>query len=161
MTPTDPPPLQREYNSSVVYGEQSHSLVIGYVLWIFGVSGAHRFYFGKQITGTIWFCTGGLLLIGWIIDLVLIPGMERAANRRYVTGPIDYNVAWLLLTFLGFLGVHRFYLGKWGTGLVYLLCWALASTFILAIPALVVVALFYLYDFWTLNEQIDERNTYG
>jgi TM2 domain-containing membrane protein YozV len=158
MSQADPPP---PYQSSVVYGEQSHSLVIGYLLWIFGFTGSHRFYFGKPITGTIWFCTLGLFFIGWLIDLVLIPGMERAANRRYVTGPVDYNVAWLLLTFLGTLGVHRFYLGKWGTGLVYLVCWALASTVILAIPAAIVVALFLLYDFWTLNEQVDERNTYG
>ncbi|WP_442483661.1 TM2 domain-containing protein [Aeoliella sp. SH292] len=158
MSQVDPP---SPYQSSVVYGEQSHSLVIGYLLWIFGFTGAHRFYFGRPITGTIWFCTLGLLGIGWLIDIVLIPSMERAANRRYVTGPIDYNVAWLLLTFLGSLGVHRFYLGKWGTGLVYLVCWALASTVILAIPAAIVVALFLLCDFWTLNEQVDERNTYG
>jgi hypothetical protein len=46
----------------------THSKVIGYLLWIFGFTGAHRFSFGKPITGTIWFFTGGLLLIGWIID---------------------------------------------------------------------------------------------
>jgi hypothetical protein len=45
--------------------------------------------------------------------------------------------------------------------LVYLVCWALASTVILVIPAAIVVAIFMLYDFWTLNEQVDERNTYG
>jgi TM2 domain-containing membrane protein YozV len=51
---------------------QTHSKVVGYVLWIFGFTGSHRFYFGKPISGTIWFFTGGLLLIGWLIDVFLI-----------------------------------------------------------------------------------------
>jgi TM2 domain-containing membrane protein YozV len=51
----------------------THSVLVGYILWIFGFLGSHRFYFGKRITGTIWFFTGGLLLIGRIVDLFLIP----------------------------------------------------------------------------------------
>ena len=43
--------------------ESTHSKAIGYVLWIFGFTGSHRFYFGKPITGLIWLCTGGLFLI--------------------------------------------------------------------------------------------------
>ena len=31
----------------------THSKVVGYILWIFGFTGAHRFYFGKPISGTI------------------------------------------------------------------------------------------------------------
>ena len=27
--------------------EDSHSLLMGYLLWIFGFLGAHRFYFGR------------------------------------------------------------------------------------------------------------------
>jgi hypothetical protein len=48
---------------------------------IFGFTGSHRFYYGKPITGTIWFFTAGLLLIGWLIDLFLIPWMDRKADR--------------------------------------------------------------------------------
>ena len=44
----------------------THSKIIGYLLWIFGFMGAHRFYYGRQITGTIWFFTLGLFFIGWI-----------------------------------------------------------------------------------------------
>ena len=56
-----------------------HSKLIGYILWIFGFMGAHRFYYGKPVTGTIWFFTLGLFLIGWIVDLFLIPSMDRQA----------------------------------------------------------------------------------
>ena len=29
----------------------THSVLVGYILWIFGFMGFHRFYFGKLITG--------------------------------------------------------------------------------------------------------------
>ncbi|MEO8444582.1 MAG: TM2 domain-containing protein [Gammaproteobacteria bacterium] len=123
----------------------SHSKVIGYILWIFGFMGAHRFYYGRPVSGTIWFFTLGLLGVGWIIDLFLIPGMNHVADRRYESGDKDYNVTWILLTFLGIFGAHRLYLGKWPTALLWLLTGGL---FLLG----------YLYDYWTLNDQIDEAN---
>lgn len=125
--------------------ENTHSKLIGYLLWIIGFTGAHRFYYGKPVSGTVWFFTLGLLGVGWLIDLFLIPSMDRKADLRYVPGPIDYSLAWLLLAFLGLFGVHRMYLGKWLTGLLYL----------------VTIGLFgigYIYDLWTLNSQISERN---
>ena len=125
--------------------DDTHSKVIGYILWIFGFMGSHRFYYGRPITGTIWFFTLGLLFIGWIVDLFLIPGMDREADFRYVTGDKNYNVSWILLTFLGIFGAHRFYLGKWLTGLLWFFTGGL---FLLG----------YLYDYLTLNEQIDEVN---
>jgi len=125
--------------------ESTHSKAIGYVLWIVGFTGSHRFYFGKPITGAIWLFTGGLLLIGWIIDVFLIPGMDRKADLRYKTGPIDFSVAWILQTFFGYLGVHRMYMGKWGTGLLYLITLGLFG-------------IGWIYDFCTLNTQISERN---
>ena len=123
----------------------THSLVVGYILWLFGFLGAHRFYYGRPVTGTIWFCTLGLLGIGWLIDLFLIPGMDREADLRFTTGSYDYNVTWILLTFLGALGVHRFYLGKWPSGLLYLVTLGLLGIGV-------------IYDFWTLNDQITVRN---
>lgn len=125
--------------------EQTHSVLMGYLLWIFGFIGAHRFYYGKQISGVIWFFTLGLLFIGWIIDLFLIPSMEREAEQRFIPGPIDYNISWILLTFLGLFGIHRFYMGKILTGLLYLCTGGLLGIGI-------------LYDFLTLNEQIAMLN---
>ena len=124
----------------------THSTLIGYVLWLFGFTGAHRFYFGKPITGTIWFCTLGLLGIGWVIDAFLIPSMDKAASARYRGGVVDYNLAWILLTFLGIFGVHRIYMKKYFTGLL----WFFTGGFFL---------LGYLYDFWTLNGQVSEVNS--
>ncbi|HKP56597.1 MAG TPA: TM2 domain-containing protein [Polyangiales bacterium] len=123
----------------------THSLGIGYLLWLFGFTGAHRFYFGKPVSGTIWFFTLGLLGIGWVIDLFLMPSLERSAESRYSEGRLSYTVSWILLTFLGLAGIHRFYLGKWLTGLLYL-----ASGGLFTIG--------WLYDYWTLNGQVSEEN---
>ena len=120
---------------------RTHSKLIGYLLWIFGFTGSHRFYYGKPVSGTIWFFTLGLVGIGWLIDLFLIPSMNRTAALRFHPGKIDYTLAWILLTFLGLLGVHRMYMGKWLTGLLYLVTVGLAG-------------IGYLYDYWTLNDQI-------
>jgi TM2 domain-containing membrane protein YozV len=119
----------------------THSLMIGYIAWIFGFIGAHRFYYGKPVSGTLYFFTLGLFFIGWIVDLFLIPGMDREADIRYIPGPIDYNVAWLLLVFLGLFGIHRMYMGKVGTGILYLLTCG-------------IFGIGYIYDMWTLNDQI-------
>jgi TM2 domain-containing membrane protein YozV len=71
--------------------------------------------------------------------------MDRQASIRFRSGHIDYTVAWVLLTFLGLLGIHRMYMGKWLTGIVYLLSGG-------------IFGLGYLYDFWTLNDQITVVN---
>ncbi|MBB3142916.1 NINE protein [Halomonas organivorans] len=132
-------------NQTRIATQDTHSKVIGYLLWLFGFLGAHRFYYGKPVTGTLWFFTFGLLGIGWLIDLFLIPSMDRQADLRFQAGPTNYTLAWLLLTFLGAFGVHRFYLGKWLTGLIYLCTLGLCG-------------LGVLYDFWTLNDQISMRH---
>ena len=125
--------------------DSTHSIPLGYLLWIFGFTGAHRFYYGKTWTGILYYCTFGLFLIGWIVDFFLIPNMERDSNRKYSQGKYDYSVAWLLLTFLGLFGVHRFYLGKWITGII----WLCTGGFFLV---------GYLYDFLNMNEMVSEQN---
>ncbi len=124
----------------------THSKLIGYILWIFGFLGSHRFYYGKPVSGTLYFFTLGLLFIGWIIDLFLIPSMDRQADLRFISGPKSYNLTWILLTFLGVFGIHRFYMEKWFTGLLYLLTGGL-------------LLIGVIYDFWTLNQQLSEINT--
>lgn len=142
------PMAEREVLRNDPRMQQTHSKTIGYLLWIFGFFGAHRFYFGRRVTGVIWFFTAGLFFIGWIVDLFLIPGMERKAAERYSSGKVDYSVAWILQTFLGVLGIHRFYMGKIWTGLLWLLTGGL---FLVG----------YVYDYLTLNRQVDELNRRG
>jgi TM2 domain-containing membrane protein YozV len=67
--------------------------------------------------------------------------MDRDADLRFKAGKIDYNMAWILLTFLGLFGVHRMYMGKWISGILYLFTGGLLGIGI-------------IYDFWTLNDQI-------
>ena len=123
----------------------SHSLGVGYILWIFGFLGAHRFYFGRPVSGTLYLFTLGLFLIGWFVDLFLMPMLESSADRRYLEGEKNYTLSWVLLTFTGIFGFHRFYMGKIGTGLIYLCTLGLFGIGI-------------IYDYWTLNEQISSVN---
>lgn len=133
----------------------THSLLIGYLTWVFGFTGAHRFYYGRPISGTIYACTFGLLLIGWIVDFFLIPSMNESCDYRYEPGEVNYNVAWFLLAWFGCFGIDRFYLGKVGTGLIELtLALLIPFIWVSAIP----LAFFQLYDLWTMNEQISEIN---
>jgi TM2 domain-containing membrane protein YozV len=132
----------------VAANPNTHSVLLGYIAWLFGFIGLHRFYFGKTLTGIIWFFTLGLLFIGWIIDLFLIPSMDREAQRRFTPGLTNYSVAWLLLMFLGLFGIHRFYLGKWVTGIIYLVSGGL-------------LGIGWLYDLCTLNQQISDLNMKG
>lgn len=56
--------------------------------WLIGLSGLHRLYNGKIGTGLLWLFTGGLLGIGQVVDLLLIPSMvdEQNANIRAKLG---------------------------------------------------------------------------
>jgi TM2 domain-containing membrane protein YozV len=82
--------------------------------------------------------------------------MDRQADSKYVPGPRDHSVAWILLVFLGWFGIHRLYLNKWISGLTILaLAAASAAGFFIFIP---VVLLFWLIDVWTLNGQVSEYN---
>ncbi len=81
-----------------------------------------------------------------LIDALLIPHMARRVEERYQPGPYDYSVAWILLGFLGPLGLHRFYLGKILIGILFLVTGGLAGIGV-------------AYDFWTLNGQVSARNS--
>lgn len=123
----------------------THSVGVGYLLWLFGFTGAHRFYYGKKMSGLLWLLTGGLCGVGWLVDLFLIPAMDREADDRYRAGRFDYTIAWILQTFGGILGLHRFYLGRVGSGLLWLFTGGLFGVG-------------WAIDFWMLNEMVDAEN---
>ena len=48
---------------------------------LFGLSGLHRLYLGRWVSGIIWLVTGGLCGIGSIVDLVMMSRMVDDHNR--------------------------------------------------------------------------------
>ena len=63
---------------------------VTYLLWFFfGLLGVHKFYLGKMGWGIVYILTGGLFLVGWFVDLFLIPGQVRQYNAqlRAATAP--------------------------------------------------------------------------
>lgn len=60
----------------------THLKSIGYILWIFGFTGSHRFYYGKPVTGTIWFFT-----LAFFASFLQDPGdIERQSHRELCEG---------------------------------------------------------------------------
>jgi len=98
--------------------------------FFFGFLGLHRFYVGKHLTGVLMLVTLGGLGIWQIIDFVRIsvgtftdkddltlrqnPPSTLEVSEKSITPAI------LLCFFLGFLGFHRFYVGKILTGILML-----------------------------------------
>ena len=59
--------------NEITYGISQKNKTTALLLCIFlGGLGVHRFYVGKAGTGVLYLCTGGVLGIGWIIDIVRI-----------------------------------------------------------------------------------------
>ncbi len=57
------------------------SLLVAYLLWfVGGVLGLHKFYLGRPFIGLLYFFTGGLFLLGWLVDAFTLPRQVRVAN---------------------------------------------------------------------------------
>jgi len=54
---------------------------IGYVLLLLGgIFGIHKFYLGQWVWGLIYLFTGGIFLIGCLVDLFTLPSQVRLYN---------------------------------------------------------------------------------
>jgi TM2 domain-containing membrane protein YozV len=51
-----------------------------WALGFFGLCGMHRFYLGKPCSGILYLFTFGLLFMGQLIDVLLIPAMVKERN---------------------------------------------------------------------------------
>lgn len=70
-------------------GISSKSRTITLVLAILlGECGVHHFYSGKIGMGILYFCTFGLFLIGWIVDIIMI------LTGKYTDKNGDYVLLW-------------------------------------------------------------------
>ena len=57
---------------------------LAYVLWFggfFGLAGLHRIYMGRVASGLLWLFTGGLCMVGQVIDLFMMSRMVEASNQ--------------------------------------------------------------------------------
>lgn len=57
---------------------------VAYILWLgsfFGLSGLHRLYMGRWISGILWLLTGGLFFIGTLVDFFMMQRMVEDSNR--------------------------------------------------------------------------------
>jgi TM2 domain-containing membrane protein YozV len=65
---------------------QQHSKGLSFLLWLsclFGICGIQRFYLGRPVSGVLYLFTFGLLGIGQLVDLFLLPGMVDEANTKH------------------------------------------------------------------------------
>lgn len=54
------------------------SLVISYLLWFFwGILGAHKLYLGRPLMAALYFFTGGVFTLGWLLDALTLPAQVR------------------------------------------------------------------------------------
>lgn len=63
---------QKQTTVAKAKGKGKNKILEFYLALLFGWTGAHRFYTGKIVSGIIWLLTGGLFLIGWIVDMLVI-----------------------------------------------------------------------------------------
>ncbi len=60
---------------------------VAYLFWFFfGILGIHHFYLGKIGRGVLWLLTGGLLGVGWLVDLFTLPSQVRQVNAQRAMG---------------------------------------------------------------------------
>ena len=76
---------------------------------------------------------------------------------RYDAGKKSVGVAYLLWFFLGALGVHRFYLGSWGVGLLLLAC-TVFSVLTLHLSLLVTGAIL-VWDLFTIPGKVHRHTS--
>jgi TM2 domain-containing membrane protein YozV len=61
---------------------------IGIIITIFGgLFGVHRFMAGKTVTGIIWLCTGGILGLGWLFDILNVSIGAFTNKEGYIWAP--------------------------------------------------------------------------
>jgi TM2 domain-containing membrane protein YozV len=109
-------------NSFLISTSSKSSPIACLLCVFFGYLGLHRFYVGKIGTGVIQLLTFGGFGIWYLIDILMLSAGEFEDSNGYkLAGSTRKLVALILCYFLGIFGVHRFYTGKIGSGVLMLL----------------------------------------
>ena len=67
--------MNANVNNAIPNNLKAKNKWVAFFLCLFlGFFGVHKFYEGKTLMGIIYFFTGGLLGIGWFIDLIVLLG---------------------------------------------------------------------------------------
>lgn len=126
------PSIVRECNELPPDYDADRSLFTAYMFWMppFGVYGSHHFYLRRPMWGLLYFFTWGLLGFGWLVDAFRLPVLTKRANLEK-RGEKDKNErhlddAYLLWFPFGITGLHHFYLGRIGWGVLYFFTFGLA-----------------------------------
>lgn len=66
---------------------------VAYLLCIpFGILGLHQFYLRKPLWGVLYFFTGGLVIVGWLYDLVtLVDQVDTYNDQLYENSDITFE----------------------------------------------------------------------
>ena len=62
---------------------QRNKLVAYALCFPLGILGLHKFYLHQPLRGVLYFFTGGLLIVGWLYDLVTLPGQVDWCNEKH------------------------------------------------------------------------------
>lgn len=98
----------------------------------------------------------GIVMVWWIIDLYIIEirYKKQLKNLTDITKNKSNFIAYVLWIFIGAFGAHRFYVGKFNTGLIFLFCTLTSWTIITGI----IVFVWYIIDVFYLYEYVIKRN---
>lgn len=75
---------QQQHFLSIYQGRRKDRqlILILTILGFFGVAGIHRFFIGDILLGIVYFFTGGLCLIGTIVDLINVRSLTLRYNQQ-------------------------------------------------------------------------------
>lgn len=123
--------------------KKTHVLCLGYIFWILGFMGLHRFYYNSKKMGLLYLLTGGLLGLGWLVDLFYLPTLHRkfVATETFTEGEANYSITWLLFVCGGLFGLHKLYLQR-------------MSVFVFYFFTFGGFGIGLIYDLFTLNKQV-------
>lgn len=146
--------VQDDFAKSAIFDQNILSLYeVAFWLLALGIFGAHRYYLSKPLTGFFFTLTLGFCGLGVIFDILTLPFLVNRAKIEVVCSKLDIaplldvslNEMYIVALTFGFLGIHRFYLGNYILGLMYMLTLGFLGVGVLA-------------DIWNMPYLVEKHN---